>query len=206
MKRIAAISEKSSPTLILASASQRRRELLASIGYTNFTIAPADIDETPRPQELPKDYVLRVAQEKALNVWEERGKAGITVLAADTIVAMGRRIYRKAQDIGEARAQITQFSGRRHRGYTGLCVITKDASGKLIQRTRAACTFVAVKHLHPREIEAFLETREWEGVACYQILGYFGSFVRHIRGQPSTILGLPVFDTYQMLQGLGVFP
>lgn len=187
------------PPLALASASPRRLELLQSLGLQEVQVMPASVDETPHKGELPSRYALRVAHEKAQWVHEHKKIQDAFILSADTIVALGRRIFQKARDVEEARAQMLLFSGRRHRIYTGLCLITPE--GKV--RTRLVCTRVALKRLSTVELDVFLQSREWEGVCGYRLQGLAGAFVSWINGTPSNILGLPVYETAQLLIGNG---
>lgn len=181
-------------TLILASASPRRRDLLAQVGIAPDEILPADIDETPLKGELPQDYVRRLAAEKARAVHAQRH--GATVLAADTTVACGRRILGKAADEAEARRFLELLSGRRHRVYTGLCVIDKEGR----QRARLTMTAVQFKRLHSTEIEAYLATEEWRGLAgAYGIQGHAARFVVAIHGSYTNVVGLPLLETCGLL-------
>jgi len=183
---------------VLASASPRRVDLLAQIGVTPDAIVPADIDEAPQDRELPASYAERVAMEKARVVSEQHPDA--FVLAADTVVSVGRRILPKAEDPATARACLNLLSGRRHRVYGGVCLIRPD--GKL--STRLVQTAVAFKRLEVREIDMLIESGEWSGKAGgYAIQGLSEGFIRFINGSYSNVVGLPLFDVRQMLVGGG---
>ena len=185
-------------TLILASSSPRRRELLAQIGIVPDAIDPADIDETPRKGELPLRHAQRLATEKARLVAERH--PGAFVLGADTVVACGRRILPKAETEGEARACLALLSGRRHRVHGGIALVTPQ--GKLVRRR--VTTVVALKRLTPREIEDYLASGEWQGKAGgYAIQGLAARFVRELIGSYSNVVGLPLYETVTLLEGQG---
>jgi septum formation protein len=181
-------------TLILASASPRRVQLLAMLGITPAAIVPADIDETPLTGELPKDYAQRVAEGKAHKVAAEH--KGSTILSADTVVALGRRILGKAEDEAAARQYLALMSGRRHRVMTCVCVI--DATGKL--RSKTATTMVRFSCLTPAMIEEYIASNEWQGKAGgYAIQGKAAAFIPFISGSHSNVVGLPLHETAQLL-------
>lgn len=187
--------------LVLASASPRRRELLRQIGLEPDTIDPAHVDETPLLRESPAAYALRLASLKAQEVAPRHGDA--LVLGADTVVACGRRILFKAEDADAARECLEMLSGRRHRVHGGVCVV--DAQGR--SHTRLVTTVVAFKRLDVREIENYLATGEWQGKAGgYAAQGRAAVFVRAINGSYSNVVGLPLFETHALLQGLGFAP
>lgn len=188
------VAPKQNPPLILASSSASRLRLLTEMGVS-FTTSPTDIDESVRPQELPVSYVTRIAQEKALPLLSTKTH----ILSADTIVALGHRILRKAQSAQEAYAQISMLSGRRHRVLTAV-VLTLPGG---VQRKRLAQTHVSFKPLDKGEKEAFIQSGEWRNVAVYRIEGMAGRFVKQLNGLSSTICGLPLFPTYQLLRGEG---
>jgi septum formation protein len=182
-------------TLILASASPRRLTLLAQGGIVPDQVVPAEIDETPHPAELPAAYVTRLSQEKAQAVATLFPDA--TVLAADTTVAVGRRILGKPHDLQEAEVFLRLMSGRRHRVFTGVCVL---ASGKVRQRT--VMTQVQFKRLSDAEITAYLASGEWQGVAGgYRIQGLAERYIAAIHGSYSNVVGLPLLETCGLLQG-----
>lgn len=181
--------------LILASASPRRLELLKQIHVIPDEVIPADIDETPLDKELPRDYALRMAQEKALAIASKHTRS--VILAADTVVACGRRILPKAESETQARDCLALLSGRRHHVYGGIAVI--DADGAL--RTRLCDTIVQFKRLTSSEIDAYIASEEWDGKAGgYAIQGYAGGFVKFIRGSYSNVVGLSLYDTMTMLK------
>ena len=187
--------------LVLASASPRRRELLTQIGITPDRIEPADIDETPRKGELPRDYAARMAHTKAAVV--SPSHPGAAVLAADTVVACGRRILPKAEDEGTARKCLELLSGRRHRVYGGLVLHSPDGGDV----ARLVVTAVIFKSLSPEEIDAYLASGEWQGKAGgYAVQGRAAAFVRSLNGSYSNVVGLPLFETAQILKGKGWRP
>ena len=181
--------------LILASASPRRRDLLAQIGIVPDEVRPADIDETPLKEESPRALAERLAREKAAAVAGDG-----FVLAADTVVAVGRRILPKAEDEATARRCLELLSGRAHRVFTGLSVIAPDGR----QASRVVDARVQVKRLTEAEIAAYLASGDWHGKAGgYAIQGPAGAFIPAINGSYSAIVGLPLYETSAMLVGLG---
>ncbi|MDO9370216.1 MAG: Maf family protein [Sphingopyxis sp.] len=186
------------PALVLASTSPRRRELLARIGLTPSRIASPDIDETPLKAELPRDYVARLARDKALAV--DRA-AHEVVLAGDTTVAVGRRILEKPADEADLRRMLGLLSGRRHHVYSGLCVIGTDGKA----RVRVADTVVAFKVLSAAEIDWYVASGEGMGKAGgYAIQGRAEAFVRFLSGSHSNVVGLPLFETRTLLTSAGI--
>ncbi|MEQ9487453.1 MAG: nucleoside triphosphate pyrophosphatase [Alphaproteobacteria bacterium] len=184
--------------LVLASASPRRVDLLTQIGIEPDAVCPADIDETVLDRELPGPYAERMATEKARPVAQQHQDA--YVLAGDTVVSVGRRILPKAEDPATARACLNLLSGRRHRVYGGVCLISPD--GKV--STRLVQTAVAFKRLEVKEIDAMIESGEWSGKAGgYAIQGASEGLIRFINGSYSNVVGLPLFDVRQMLIGAG---
>ncbi|HEX8572052.1 MAG TPA: nucleoside triphosphate pyrophosphatase [Allosphingosinicella sp.] len=182
--------------LILASASPRRLELLARLGVTPDAVLPADIDETPRKAELPERYACRMASEKAAAA----ATAGSLVLAADTVVAAGRRILPKTEDEDEARAALTLLSGRRHRVHSAVALT--DSEGRT--RTRLSTSLVAFKRLSPAEIDSYLASGEWLGKAGgYAIQGRAEALVRMLSGSHSGVMGLPLYETRALLRAAG---
>lgn len=189
---------KSKPPLILASASPRRVELLQQVGIVPDHILPADIDETPLRGELPRDYAQRVACAKAETIAATHPNSFI--LSADTVVAAGRRILPKAEDEEQARACLNLLSGRRHAVWTGLCLI--DPAGRV--RARTITTAVKFARLHPDQIDAYIAGGEWRGKAGgYGIQGMAATFIPFIGGSYSAVVGLPLYDTIQLLKGAG---
>jgi septum formation protein len=189
---------KSRPTLVLASASPRRRDLLAQIGIVPDVIDPADVDETPAVRELPRPHAARLAKAKALAVSTRH--LGSVVIGADTVVACGRRILPKPADTEEARQCLIRLSGRRHRVYGGVSLVAPDGS----VRNRLVQTAVIFNRLDEQEIAQYLDSGEWEGKAGgYAIQGWAAAFVRSINGSYSNVVGLPLFETAQLLKGIG---
>jgi septum formation protein len=186
--------------LILASASPRRQALLGQIGVTVDTIEPADIDESPHHQEKPADYAVRMAAEKAGAIGKRHNDA--LILAADTVVAAGRRILPKPAGADAARAGLTLLSGRRHRVYSAISLIGPD--GRI--RQRLSTSIVAFKRLSPADIDGYLETDEWRDKAGgYAIQGRAEAWVRHLSGSYSGVVGLPLFETRALLVSAGYF-
>ena len=186
------------PTLILASASPRRRELIARLGLSPDAINPADIDETPAKGELPRDYARRMAREKAQAGASEDGY----VLAGDTVVAAGRRILPKAEDEATARKCLELLSGRRHRVLSAIALRAPDGT----MRERLSETVVIFKRLSAEEIDAYIASGEWDGKAGgYAIQGIAEGLIARIQGSHSGVVGLPLFETRALLKAAG-FP
>jgi len=184
--------------LVLASASPRRRELLAQIGIVPARVAAAGLDEAPLRRELPRAHALRLAEAKARAVAAENPDA--LVLGADTVVALGRRILPKAEDEATARQCLMRLSGRRHRVLGGVCIV---APGGIV-RMRLVTSVVGFKQLAAAEIAVYLASGEWQGKAGgYAIQGRAAAFVRFLSGSYSNVVGLPLFETAQLLNGLG---
>lgn len=191
----------SSPLLVLASASPRRLRLLEQVGILAHSVMPADVDETPLPAELPRVYARRMALAKA--TWAAARVPGGIVLAADTVVARGRRILPKPADADEARRCLALLSGARHRIYGGVAVIAPPREPLL----RVVVTAVAFKRLTMEEIDRYLASEEWRDKAGgYAVQGRAAAFVRGISGSYSNIVGLPLFETCALLGGVGVRP
>lgn len=187
-----------SQRLILASASPRRLELLAQIGIVPDAVLPAEIDEIPWPGEHPLATAKRLAVMKASAVGEQEPDA--FVLAADTVVAVGRRQLGKPADVAEAQAFLEMLSGRRHRVFGGISVIAPDGR----RSDRLSTSMVRFKRLADADVTAFLATDEWQGKAGgYAIQGHAASFVSAINGSYTNIVGLDLALTKSMLQGLG---
>jgi septum formation protein len=181
---------------VLASASPRRLDLLRQVGIEPDRIAPSDIDETPGKKETPRQLALRLAREKALAVEAE----GSFVLAADTVVAVGRRILPKVEDEATLRACMKLLSGRRHRVLTGVA-LTVPGHGI---RERLGETVIAMKRLSPEEIDYYASHGEWRGKAGgYALQGYGEVYVRHIGGSYSNVVGLPLAETRLLLKSAG---
>ena len=184
--------------LILASASPRRLDLLARIGVTPDAVAPANIDESVPNGELPRDHALRLACEKAQAVAANERHA--IVLAADTVVAVGRRILPKVEDEATLRACMALLSGRRHRVLTGVALALPDGQ----VRSRLVETIIAMKRLSPDEIDYYASHGEWRGKAGgYALQGYGEVYVRHIAGSYSNVVGLPLAETRTLLKSAG---
>ena len=184
------------PTLILASASPRRRELIARLGLTPDAIAPADIDETPAKGELPRDYAKRMAREKAEAAASDDG----FVLAGDTVVAAGRRILPKAEDEATARKCLELLSGRRHRVLSAIALRAPDGA----IRERLSETVVMFKRLSGEEIDAYIASAEWDGKAGgYAIQGMAEGLISRIQGSHSGVVGLPLYETRALLKAAG---
>ena len=178
--------------LILASASPRRLALLAQIGVTPDEVVAADIDETPLKKETPRAMALRLARAKA-----EAVKADGRVLAADTVVAVGRRVLPKAETEIEARECLALLSGRGHRVYTGVALKTSKGVRERLVETR-----VTFKVLSPAEIDAYITSGEWKGKAGgYAAQGLAGRYITNIVGSYSNIVGLPLYETANLLEG-----
>jgi septum formation protein len=186
--------------LILASSSPRRLALLRQAGVIPDRIVAPAVDETPLPRELPRAHVLRLAEAKASDVARRADAAGAFVLAADTVVACGRRILGKADDEAAARRCLGLLSGRRHRVYTAVAVVAPDGRRAL----RVALTVVRFKRLHARDIASYLASGEWRGKAGgYAIQGRAEAFIPSINGSYSNVVGLPLATTLDLLGGLG---
>ncbi len=182
--------------LILASASPHRLTLLAQIGIVPDMVAPQDVDETPRPGELPRPLAERLARQKA----SAAATQGAFVLAADTVVAVGRRALPKADTRDQAERCLTLLSGRRHHVYTAVTLIAPDgaASSRLSEST------VIFARLTEDQRRAYLDGGEWQGKAggC-AIQGAAAAFVRALHGSYSGVVGLPLFECAQLLRGRG---
>jgi nucleoside triphosphate pyrophosphatase len=187
--------------LVLASASPRRLELLRQIGIVPDVVDPADIDETPAKGELAAAHVVRLAEAKARAVQPRH--AGAFILAADTVVACGRRILPKAEDAATARTCLSLLSGRRHRVYGGVAVM--NPAGDLA--IRRVVSQVAFKRLSEAELARYLAAGEWHGKAGgYAIQGAAASFIPWLAGSYSNVVGLPLYETAQLLAGRGYRP
>ncbi|MDF2233138.1 Maf family protein [Albimonas sp. CAU 1670] len=192
---------RAAPRLVLGSASPRRLALLASIGVVPDAVLPADIDETPARDEEPRRYALRLARQKAAAVTEALPLGDdAAVLAADTVVAAGRRILGKPADEAEAYRFLALLSGRRHRVITGVA-LRRGAR----EWTRRVETQVRFKRLSQDEISAYLRSGEWRGKAGgYAIQGIGAGFIPAINGSYTNVVGLPLTEVANLLQGAGV--
>jgi septum formation protein len=193
--------ENGAVQLVLASASPRRIDLLKQIGIVPDVVDAAEIDEALVPGELPDAHAARLAEAKARAVAARHAHA--LVLGADTVVACGRRIMPKPENAAQARRCLTMLSGRRHRVYTGLCLIGPDGA----LSTRLVHTAVQFKRLAREEIDAYVDHGEWRGKAGgYAIQGRAGAFVRSINGSPSNVVGLPLLEVAALLRGRCRYP
>ena len=190
--------------LVLASASPRRLALLEQAGLKPDALLPADLDETPHKGERPRDLARRLAREKAQAAREgakvRADLEGCYILAADTVVAVGRRILPKAEIVDEAAACLRLLSGRAHRVYTGVALVTP--SGTI--RDRIVETRLRFKRLSTEDIETYLASGEWRGKAGgYAVQGIAGSFVVKLVGSYTNVVGLPLYETLALLSGEG---
>jgi septum formation protein len=191
-------SSSLSGRLVLASASPRRLELLRQVGAEPALVEPADIDETPGKDETPRRLALRLAQQKAAVVAARRPEA--FVLAADTLVAVGRRILNKPADEAEARRMLALLSGRPHRVLTGVAVAAP--SGRTA--SRVVESRVSFKRLTGQETDAFIASGDWRDAAGgYKIHQRAGAFVTDLSGSFTGVVGLPLYETLALLEGLG---
>lgn len=185
-------------TLVLASGSPRRKELLRQIGIEPDLIDPPHIDETPRRGEVPSAYARRMAEGKLAAIVPRH--PGAWVLAADTVVACGRRILPKAESEAEARRCLELLSGRRHRVLGGIAIAAPDGRRAL----RVVATVVAVKRLSSMDIASYLASGDWHGKAGgYAIQSHAAAFIPWINGSYSNVVGLSLSDVTAMLGGLG---
>ncbi len=190
------------PKLVLASGSPRRLQLLSQAGMEPDTLLPVEIDETPERGELPRTLAVRLARDKALAALPRaRGNEELKtayIVAADTVVAVGRRILPKPDLLEDAAACLRLLSGRAHRVYSGICVITpRDAV-----RTRLVETRVRFKRLSTEDLDSYLASGEWRGKAGgYAIQGIAGAFVVKLVGSYTNVVGLPLYETVALLQG-----
>lgn len=192
------------PKLILASGSPRRLALLQQVGIEPDLLTPVDADETPLKSEAPRSLAKRLAKEKADLAVDNMKRSGdfdgSYILAADTVVASGRRILPKAEMLDEAAMCLRLLSGRAHRVYTGVTLITPKGHA----RHRLVETRVRFKKLSKDEFESYLASGEWRGKAGgYAIQGIAGSFIVKLIGSYSNVVGLPLYETASLLQGEG---
>jgi septum formation protein len=192
------------PKLVLASGSPRRLSLVNQAGIEPDALRPGNVDETPKRGELPRACANRLARAKAEAalelVREDEDLAGSFILAADTVVAVGRRILPKAELLDEAAQCLRLLSGRNHRVHTGVCLVTpKEAFRQRLVETR-----VRFKRLSEEDIEAYLASGEWRGKAgAYAAQGIGGTFIVKIVGSYSNIVGLPLYEVTTLLSGEG---
>ncbi len=190
--------------LVLASASPRRLALLQQVGIEPDALRPASIDEMPGKGEMPRTLSLRLAREKAKAVSKQLKNhpqlSESYVLAADTVVAVGRRVVTKPEFLDEAAAALQLLSGRSHRVYTGLCLITP----REMIRQRAVETRVRFKRLNREEMDSYLASREWRGKAGgYAIQGLAAAFVQKLVGSYTNVVGMPLTEVINLLRGEG---
>jgi septum formation protein len=192
------------PKLVLASGSPRRLSLLSQAGIEPDSLQPAEVDEIPVKGELPRALATRLAREKAevalASIRIDDELRGAYIIAADTVVAVGRRIMPKADMLEDAAACLRLLSGRNHRVYTGLCLVTPKESF----RQRLVETLVRFKRLSNEDLEAYLASGEWRGKAGgYAIQGLAGTFVVKLVGSYTNVVGLPLYETMSLLAGEG---
>ena len=192
------------PGLILASGSPRRLELLQQIGIKPEQVISTDIDENPKKSELPKILAQRLANEKAISahklIKSNQDLDSSFILAADTVVAVGRRILPKAETAEVARDCLKLLSGRNHRVYSGVCIISPTGENN----SRVVETRVKFSRLSDVEIENYIATKQYIGKAGgYAIQGIAGRFVTKLIGSYSNVVGLPLYETANLLEGLG---
>ena len=191
------MTQNAPPRLILGSASPRRLELLAQIGLRPDALRPADIDETPLKAESPRDYVRRMALEKAAAITLADDEA---VLTADTTVTVGRRILGKPADRDEAAQFMRLMSGRRHKVLTAIALRHGDRT-----RLRLVETLVRMNPISPARLDAYLDVGDWQGKAGgYAIQGAASAFIPWIQGSFSAVVGLPLAETAQLLAAIGI--
>ncbi|GBR02771.1 septum formation inhibitor nucleotide-binding protein Maf [Acetobacter oeni LMG 21952] len=189
------------PALVLASASPRRLDLLRQIGLVPDRIDVPDIDETPGPHELPRPYAERLAREKA-RIVAERTRDPALIIAADTVVSLGRRILPKAEDRKTAEDCLRRLSGRRHTVITAVAVQPGPDWPEGRAGLRVVETVVAFSRLTDRQIGALLDAGDWQGKAGgYALQGHAASCIRFVSGSASAVIGLPLFETAQLLRG-----
>jgi septum formation protein len=194
------------PKIVLASGSPRRLSLLGQIGLEPDALMPAEVDETPERGELPRTLAQRLAREKAEKVRgavrDDEKLKGAYIVGADTVVAVGRRILPKPDLMEEAAACLRLLSGRTHRVYTGICLVTPKNAVK----ARLVETRVRFKRLSSLDLDSYLASGEWRGKAGgYAIQGLAGSFVVKLVGSYTNVVGMPLYETAAMLGGDG-FP
>lgn len=192
------------PRLVLASASPRRLALLEQAGLKPDALLPTDLDETPRKNERPRDLARRLAREKAeaalAAVRRTPELEGAFIVAADTVVALGRRILPKPEVVEEAAECLRLLSGRAHRVYTGVAMVTPRGA----VRERLVETRLRFKRLSDTDLESYLASGEWRGKAGgYAAQGLAGSFILKIVGSHSSVVGLPLYETCALLEGEG---
>ncbi len=191
--------------LILASSSPRRLELLTQIGLKPDVVDAADIDETPLKNEKPTDYASRLGREKAAVV-AAKYDDGI-IIAADTMVALGRRIIGKAENAAEAMRDLKLMQGRKHRVYSGMSVIKKQGGIIVQQSHKLVCTMVTFKKMSRNELEWYVATNEWQGKSgSFTLMGIAAGFIQEVSGSHTNIIGLPLCEARNILISMGMHP
>lgn len=191
-----------SPLLVLASASPRRRELLAQIGVAHKVLV-VDVDESALPGELPEQLVRRLAREKAV-AGRSRDGATRPVLGADTVVVLGEQAFGKPQDEADALQMLQALSGRWHRVLTAIALALPGSEGAVLEQ--CSDTEVQMRSIAAEEIRAYWASGEPQGKAgAYAIQGQGAAFIRNIRGSYSGVMGLPLYETAQLLQSQGLY-
>lgn len=188
-------------SIILASNSARRKELLEQIGIVPNLIVSSKIDETPFKNEGALEYAKRIAYQKAVTVNDKIKNPEAIIIAADTVVSCRAKILGKPKDKNEAQEILKIISGRRHKVYTAVCIINNE-TGKIYQKS--AKTIVQIKHLSSIEIKTYLDSNEWQDKAgAYAIQGLASAYIKQINGSYSNVVGLPLFEVNNILQGIG---
>lgn len=188
-----------SKDFILASGSPQRLSLLESIGFIPKKIQSADIDESTLKDEKPLPYIRRIARAKGMAI--SCCYPNENVLSADTIIVVGQHIIQKSPDENAQGKVMRMLSGRTHKVITSVCLV--DKKGKIHQRT--VTTKIVMKHLTDDEIRDYIKKGEWKGVAGYKIEGMLAGYVKKIIGSYSGVVGLPLYETKNLLNGVGVF-
>lgn len=192
------MEENNKKDYILASQSPQRQSLLSQIGYIPKTIYPANIDERVLDNEKPLPYIKRIARQKAEYVSSLHPNEN--VLSADTIIVVGQKIIQKSKTKEEQTKVMHLLSSRAHRVITSVCLI--DKNGHINQKT--VTTKIIMKHLTQEEISTYVSSKEWEGVAGYRIEGLLSGYVKRIIGSYSGVIGLPLYETRNLLIGAGI--
>jgi septum formation protein len=186
-------------SFILASQSPIRLSLLKQIGYVPQKIVPQDVDESEKKQELARDYLKRVVRLKVASAQKEFPDA--VILGADTIVTVGRRIFQKPTSREDAARMLSLFSGRRVKVSTAVCVIQGDK-----RKERLVSASLSFKRLSPFEMEAYLDTNTWHSTSGGIALDELGGcFIKTVQGSSSTVLGLPLYETKNLLESFGIY-
>ena len=198
------MAEATAPKLVLASASPRRLQLLDQVGLQPDLLNPTDIDETPLRRETPRRLALRLAEQKAKAALSaplvKAMGPGVIILAADTVVGLGRRVLPKAETPEDARDCLRLLSGRSHWVYSAVAVVSPSGSVS----TRCSETKVRFKRLSREDMDTYVSSEEWRGKAGgYAIQGRAAAFVRYLAGSHSAVVGLPLHETLSLLEGAG---